>query len=378
MGIDNNFLQNQEKFIFPPAERLEGAKKQLWEKARRILSGLGFDFSSHYGSKKGEEIVERIVEIEQMTKGEDYDVDENLFIETDIDYQGRPAIFKMVAQADPGYEPLYKIDYAVEGPDFQKEAERRLLREALMGEKLHKFGGEAVTADTIGQSETTPGKDMYFVKKVEDTEKPTDDFGYDEGKQLAATLFSLQYKVKSSALVNEVMAERKYKNQYELENEFSEDIFNDFDGYMDNSRAILNDRIADKAITKKQAKAVMAEMEKYREIITSTQMEDNEYSLVFNNTYLDNLKVDASGNIRLSDWSNVGTTQNRELSLVNDIGQALESARENLEKADEFERGLGEGLKEYYSDLDGFDSSRAEEMVKAIMRLAKLRTFQEI
>lgn len=380
MGIDNNFQQNQGKVeIFQPAERLEGAKKQIWEKAKRILSSLGLDFSSHYGGEKGEEIVERIDEIEQMTKGDDFDnVDDNLFVETEIDYQGSPAIFKMVAQADSGYNSDYKIDYAIESPDYQKEAERRLMREAVIGEKLGRFGGEAVSADIIEKSETTPGRDMYFVKKVRASEKPIDGFGYNEGKQLAVTLLGLQYEVDSSALIKEVMTERNYSNQYELENEFSEDVFNDFDGYLDNSRAILNDRVADKVITKKQAKAYMAEMEKFRTIIESRQMKDGGYSLSFNNTFLDNLRVDSSGKIRLSDWSNIGTTQNRELSMVNDIGQALESARECADEAAEFEQGLQEGLKEYYSKLSGISDTQAEEITTAILRLAKLRVFQEV
>jgi len=375
MGIENNFFNPPaNKQEMRPGEKLEESRKKIWEKAKKLLSGFGLDFSSESGREKEEEIVDRIQEIEVMEKGEEYDDgDDNLFLETEIDYQGKPVVFKMVAQSDPNYDPGYKIDYAKETPDYQKEAERRLLREAVINQKLAKFGA-SISADTILDAETKVGQDMYFVKSKAESTKEIADFGYEEGKQLAVSMFSLQYETDSSAIVNEIMKERGYNSQYELENEFSEDIFNDFQGYLDNSEAILNDCVADKIIKKTDAKKIFAEMKKYQSVIDSCQMQKNEYSIAHNNAFLDNISVSPEGKILLSDWSNVGTTQNRELSLVNDLGQTMKSARENLseENADAFLKGLEDELLSCYKKKD------KEEVAQAIIRLARLRTFREL
>ncbi|MCU0679172.1 MAG: hypothetical protein MUC28_01855 [Planctomycetes bacterium] len=386
MGIENSFG----KFKPPvaektprPGEKLEGEKREIWEKAKSVLAKMGFDFSARSGEEKEKELIKSIKRIKQMEKGGEYDnEEENLFLETDLEYMGKGAHLKMVAQADKNYDPGYKIDYAKESPDFQKEAERRLKREAITGQKLPIFTkGRKVSADIIEEAETIAGRDMFLLKTTEQSAKNPDDFGYDEGRETAKTLLILQYEVNSSALVNEVMREQGYKTQYELENEFSEDIFNDFNGYMDNSRRILKDRIKDRAITKKDAQLIEKEMEKYRSVIESRQMGEGEYSLAHNGSYLENMVVGRNGEVYLRDWNKVGTTQNRELSLINDLGLAFESAREHLgeEKAGEFIRGAEEEIKNFYTSRGENEEEKAKNrlVAEAVIRLTKLRTFAE-
>jgi hypothetical protein len=49
-----------------------------------------------------------------------------------------------------------------------------------------------------------------------------------------------------------------------------------------------------------------------------------------------------------------------------------------LKDFSQLKRGIEEGLKEYYSKLPDLNHSQAEEIASAVLRLAKLRVFQEV
>lgn len=352
-----------------PGDKLEGVRKKIWEKTREVLERVGFEFKSENGTEKEVEIVARLEEIEQLEKGEEYEnTDDNLFLEADFENNGILRKLKMVAQKYFGYDPNYKIDYAIETPDYQKEAERRLLREAIIGQELKNFtDGRSVTADVVVEAGTEAGRDMYLVKDEMESTREVEDFGYEEGQKLADTLFNLQYNVDATSLVKKIMKERGYSNQYELENEFSEDIFNDFDGFVDNCRDNFS---------KKEFKKVAGEIERYRQIIESRQLGEDEYSLSHNETYLDKLKIGSDSEVYLSDWQNIGTTQNRELSMINDLSRAFESASEILDedRANDFMKGAEDNLKSLYSEREGDNGIAAAE---AVIRLTRLRVFKE-
>lgn len=373
-SFENQFFKQAEQGVDSP----EKFRAKFLEKAKNILGRLGVAWESAAGQEKETEIKEDLERIEPMKKGEEYDEEEEMMLlETSVEIGGREQTFKMVAQTDPNYQPEYKIDYEKEMPDYQKHAERMLKREAIIGQKLARFtDGQAVSADTIEDADTTPGRDMYLAKSTLENHRELSEFGREEGRMLAQTLLNLQYNVRSSEMINEIMGEQGYGNQYELENEFSEDIFNHFDGYLENSQAILEDRVEDGDITREEVGKVRKEMEKYRPIIEGRQMGEDEYSLVHNECFVDKLVAGKDGNMYLADWKNAGTTQNRELSLVSDLGQAFESARDHMdeEKAGEFMEGAREKLEEFYS-REGAEQGKL--LAEAVVSLAKLRVFQE-
>lgn len=350
-GLELPVEKNHSQF-----EKLKGFRGQIWEKTKGILEKLNVRFSD----KEMENLaLERIKDLKN--KNEDY-----LFLDVDVERNGEILNLRTVGQIDKNYDPNREKNYDEWDLNTQEEGERWLNREILVNEKIHRFfKGDRIMADSLVDADRRPENgNMFFLKKTKEQTLDAEQYGETEGRALARTLLSLQNNLDSTGMVKEIMEEEEIETKLEMEQRVFEDYFDHFGGYMDDCAGILND-IDDEEL----AENIRNKMLDYQEIIESCQMEEDEHSLVHGNVNFDTV-IYEDGKAYLSDWRRAGTTQNRELSLVYDLGDILNEATERLEtpeQIDSFINGIISEIQECYKD--------EPEKGEAVINLAKLRSF---
>jgi hypothetical protein len=369
---------SEEEKVIRPGEKLEGFYKQLWERASKVMSALDLDLESKANLEKGKELEGKIEEIKKLEKDDDHK-DEYLFLETELQTDEGRLTLRMPAQIDKDYDPYKLIDYDEGNPGYEAESKRWLGREIMMLEKLNRFcEGEPILADTLIKANRNKASDEFFLlKKTEIGDKPPEEFGEAEGRALAETLLGLQYRVNATGLIKEIMAEEKLKTKYELENNVTEDYFDDKQGYLDNVKGEM------KGLPKDLRKQAWAEMKKQLEVVDMDQLEDGQYSLAHGNCKFDNL-VYKDKKILLADWKRPGTTLNKQLSIVYDLSDVYMDAIENIEdpeQAKAFLKGIEDRLRQEYQ---GKQFGRKDKtvsgaaMAEAVIKLTKLRAYSMI
>lgn len=349
--------------IARPGDKLEGFKAALWERTKAIFSRIGLDLAGKAGLTSEKAAVKEIKGI--RNNNEDYK-----FLDLEVELAGEQLALRSVAQVDDRYQPDREKNYDNWDLTPQEEAERWLNREILVNEKLAKFmGGVSVSADEMVKGNRDPKSGpMFLLKRVAEQEKEQEEYGEAEGRALAATLLEMQKRLRATDMVNEIMVENGIETKLEMEQKVFEDYFDHFDGYMENSQGVLED-LGDKALAERLA----ARMEQYREVIDDCQLEDDEYSLVHGNINFDTVRYSKEGRATLSDWQLAGKTQNKELSLVYDLGHAMQAAVENLDSAQQAEAFIGgveAEIKDFYKERPA--------VAEAVINLTKLRSFAMI
>ena len=150
---------------------------------------------------------------------------------------------RFIGQVDTKYDPDREKDYATWDLTPREEAERWLNREILVGEKINKFfSAGTISADSLVEyNRSRRVGEMFLLKKIKSAEKETEEYGEAEGRLLGQTLINLQTGLNATAMIKEIMVENGIKTKLEMEQRIFEDYFDNFDGYMDNSRVILGD-----------------------------------------------------------------------------------------------------------------------------------------
>jgi thiamine kinase-like enzyme len=342
-----------------PHEVLKGFRKKLWEKTRHLLISLGMDIPSQESSGTEDEIVDKILDIRN-------NCDDDKFLDAEIKLNDEDYNLRTIAQIDQEFNPDRKKNYDDWDLTAEEEAVRWLNREILVNEKLQKFTrGDTFSADELAKANRDPkAGTMYLLKKTKEQDKEQEQYGKEEGRLLAKTLLDMQSNLGATEMIKEIMAENGIKTKLEMEQKIFEDYFDNFQGYMDNSKEILK-HLADK----KLAKSINGRMKKFESIIKGCQMEENEYSFVHGDLNFNNI-IYSGDKAYLSDWQKAGKTQNKELSLIYDLGNVLQESVEkfdNIEQTKEFISGIEEEITEHYSDHP--------EVAEAIIILTKLRSF---
>ncbi len=338
-------------------EKIKQFKEDLISKAQEILERVGAEFNES-------EAMERVREINPQEEGEG-----DMFADLDASLKGEPVNLRLIGQHDEHYDPGREKDYEKWDLTPREEAERWLNREIIVNQKLKKFlSGDNISADEMIEANQDPrqGK-MYLLKKTQEQQKDFEDYEEKEGRAIARTLLDLQQNLRATEMVQEIMDENKIKTKLELEQKIFEDYFDHFNGYQENTEVILGD------MEHEIKEDIAAAIERYREIIESRQLEGHEYSLAHGGCYLDKVIYTEDGRALLSDWKRAGTTQNRELSLVYDLGDVTNGAIENMgsiENIKKYIKGIEEEIKEHYKD----DPRVAE----AVINLTKFRSLAMI
>ena len=339
----------------PPAEQLSDYGQELWGRAKTVLDKLGIAGIEQQAAEKINEI-----------NAED---ENDRFLDLVVPRGGENLSLRTVAPIDETYDPNRSKDYINWDLTNQEEAERWLNREIIINLKLDKFtDGETISADTLVEGNRDQGAgEMFILKKTQKQAKSFANYGEAEGSALAATLLKLQTKVRATEMIQEIMAEEKIADKTELEQLVFEDYFDNFDGYLENSSYILED-----AGDERLKAVVSAKMQIFRPAIEAGQLADDDYAFVHGNANLDNIKYAEDGQAYLGDWQRPGETNNHELALVYDLGDALKDAvlRLDLEKAKDFIGGAEAEIMEHYQD-----NPAAGE---AVIKLTKLRAFSMI
>lgn len=354
--MSEKFNELSESKKYSHFEKLEGFQAKLGGKVKNLLERLNAVFSSE---DMENEAVERIEDIEEGSE-------ECLFLDTEIERNGEVFNLRTVAQMEDDYDPNREKNYNEWDLTLQEEAERWLNREILVNEKIHKFfSGDRITADSLMDADrNSKNGNMFILKKTKERIIEIEEYGNIEGRALVRTLLSLQQDLDGSGMVKEIMDEEGIKTKLEMEQKVFEDYFDNFQGYMDDCKNILGG-----VDDHKLAEDIKNKMLSYGDIIRSCQMKKDEYSLVHGNVNFDTV-VYEDGRAYLSDWRRAGTTQNRELSLIYDLGDIFNEAIERLEtreQVDDFIGGVVAGIEEHYQD----EPPKAE----AVVNLAKLRSF---
>lgn len=342
-----------------PHEKLKGFHKELWERAQNVFERAGLSIPAD----KEQEIVERIQGVENKNE-------EDKFLNFEVERGGEELNLRLVAQIDKKYDPDRKKNYDKWDLTPEEEAVRWLQREIHVGRKFNKFfKGESVMADEEVEANPNPNqRAIFLLKRVKGQEKAPEEYGEVEGQALARTLLSMQDNLDATAMIKEIMAEEGIETKLEMEQKVLEDYFDHFAGYMENSRAILGD-LDDEEL----AKIIEEKMESYRETIEGRQLNEDEYGFVHGQVNLETVRFSPDGRALLSDWQMAGKTQNRELSIVYDLGNIYNDAVErfaSVKQMEEFIRGTETAIREHYQE----DTETAE----AIINLAKLRSFSMI
>lgn len=361
-GSGESGFDREEEIVVNPGEKLKGFKKALWERTRAVFARLGLDSRSIDNEEMGRSAVEKIGEI--RNKNED-----DKFLDLDIVRGGENLNLRTIAQADSKYNPDRDKNYNEWDLTPQEEAERWLNREILVGKKLAKFTiGESVSADELVDADRNPKEgSTFFLKRTKEQRGAQDKYGEAEGRALTKVLLDMQTNLRATEMVKEIMTEEGIKTKLEMEQKLFEDYFDHFDGYMDNSNAILEE-LGNEGL----ANRLRERMEKFRGVIEGRQLGEAEYSFVHGNINFDSIKYSKDGKAYLSDWQRSGKTQNKELSLVYDLGNALQEAVEKLEpkQAEDFIKGVESEIRDYYKDQP--------EVAEAVINLTKLRSFAMI
>jgi len=359
-----NESERKSAFEFEQLEKLKGFPKKLWEKARNTMTEL--KLAPGNSDEWPNEAKERIKGIENGSED-----DESRFLDLEVTKEGKTLEFRTIAQIDPKYNPDRKKNYDEWNLTPQEEAERWLNREIIIGESLSKYStGEQISADKLvdGNRNSKSGN-MYILKEVEQNSREPEKYGREEGAALARTLLDLQNNLKATEMVQNITSEEGIETKLELEQKIFEDYFDHFDGYAENTGVILGE-----VKNKKLRKEIGEALEGYRSTIEETQLEGDEYSLAHGNCKLENVVYNENGRALLKDWQRSGTTQNRELSLVYDFGDAMKDAVERFDdpkQAEDFISGIEEEVARHYENKN----ARAGE---AVVDLAKFRSFAEI
>lgn len=302
---------------------------------------------------------------EARDKSEDYK-----FLDVKIERAGERLDLRIFAQIDPKHDPDRKKNYDNWDLTPQEEAERWLNREILVNEKIRKFSaGADFSADEIVDANREPKAGaMFLLKRTGEQARVVGMYGEAEGRALAKTLLDMQSGLDATGMIKEIMEENGIETKLEMERKIFEDYFDHFDGYMDNSKVILEE-LGDEEL----AERIEGRMEQHREAIESRQLGEDEYSLVHGNVNFDTVKYSKDGRVSLSDWQLAGKTQNKGLSLVYDLGNVFQEAVEkfdDLRKAGQFIGGIEAEIRARYQD--------SPDMAEAIISLAKLRSFAMI
>ena len=132
--------KNQEQkpvFEFEQLEQLEkfkGFRKQLWEKAKSLLTELDLTPPGEKHEKWAKETTEQIKGIENGSED-----DESRFLDLQVTKEGQNLELRTIAQIDSKYNPDREKNYDEWDLTPQEEAERWLNREIIIGEKLTKY-----------------------------------------------------------------------------------------------------------------------------------------------------------------------------------------------------------------------------------------------
>ncbi|MCK5320594.1 hypothetical protein KAJ61_04345 [Candidatus Parcubacteria bacterium] len=350
--------------ITRPGEKLEGFNHQLLNRAKSLLNRFGLSLEGKNNLEAEEETIEKIKGIENGSDSED-----DMFLDLEFRRGKENLDLRLIGQINQEHDPNRKIDYDDWDLTAQEEAERWLNREIIIGEKLNKYlSGDQVSADELVETNQNQNAgDLFILKKTAEADKSFEHFGKSEGKALAMTLLNLQDNLKSTEMVKEIMLESNIKTKLELEQKIFEDYFDHFNGYMENSNDILED-LDNENLNEK----ITAKMETYRDIIESRQLGKDEYSLAHGHCKLEAMVSTKDNKMLLSNWKRPGTTQNRELSLIYDFGDAFNDAVERFEapaQAEEFISGAESEIREHYDD---------PKTAEAVINLTKLRAFAMI
>ncbi len=354
----------QQEKVIRPSEKLEDFHQKLWGRVKSLLNRFGLNFEGEDNLDKEKEIIEKIKEIKNGAEGEG-----DMFLDLEFKRGEENVNLRLIAQIDSDYEPRRDIDYDEWDLTPQEEAERWLNREIIVGEKLNRYlSGEPISADKLIEANRDKNAgNMFILKKTAEAGKPHKQFGQAEGRALARTLLNLQNNLKATEMVKEIMAENNIKTKLELEQKIFEDYFDNFNGYMDNSEDLLTD-LDDEEL----AGRIRKKMESYRKIIESRQLSKGKYSLAHGHCKLEAMVYTKEGRMFLGNWKRPGTTQNRELSLIYDLGDAFNDAIEKFEtpaQAREFIKGVEKEIRDYYDD---------PKVAEAVIKLTKLRAFAMI
>jgi len=344
----------KEKQEISLTEKIKQFKEGLISKAQEILGRTGIEFNQ-------DEARERVEEINPQQEGE-----EDMFAEIEADLDSEPVSLRLLGQYDEHYDPEREKDYDKWDLTPREEAERWLRREIIINQKLNKFLSQgSVSADQIIEANHDPRQgDLYLLKRTREQHKDFEQYGEQEGRAIARTLLDLQKNLKATKMIQEIMAENQITSKLELEQKIFEDYFDHFEGYQENTQKELGE------MEHEIKHEIATALTRYEDIIKSRQLEGHEYSLAHGGCYLDKIIYTADGRALLSDWKRAGTTQNRELSLVYDLGDVMNGALENLDSIDnikEFIRGIEEEIKEHYQDDD-------PRVAEAVINLTKFRS----
>lgn len=335
-------------------EKIKAFKLDLMDQALSI-------FRQHGARADEAEAKRSLKELNSSEAGEG-----DMFYETEEERDGERVILRQIGQYDEGYKPDREKNYDDWDLSPREEAVRWLKREILVNKKFSKFySGPRVNVDEIVEANSNEKSgDMYLLKRTEDQSRDPEDWGEGEGRAIARTLTDLQ-ETDATGMINEIMTEEGIKTKLEMEQKIFEDYFDNFDGYRENTAVILGD------MRHKIKKEIAVALERYRDDIDGRQLGGEEFSLVHGNCHPDTIVFDKDGRALLSDWKLAGKTQNKELSLVYDLGQImadkLESA-EDIDKLSSFITGLEAGIYERYGRKD-------RAVAEAVINLAKFRSF---
>lgn len=337
------------------AEKIREFKDGLLGKAREILKSRGAEFDEKQAGQT-------LRELNPREEGEG-----DMFADFEVAVGGEPAKLRLVGQYEENFNPDREKNYDEWDLIPREEALRWLNREIIVNEKLAKFNkGDNISADeTVEANRGIKAGDLYLLKKSQEQRGNPEFYGEKEGGAVAKTLLNMQDNLRATDMVCEIMSENSIKTKLELEQKIFEDYFDHFDGYKENTTVILEE--VEHSIKDKIAKA----LERYREAIESRQLEGHEYSLAHGNCNLETVIYTEDGKALLSDWKRAGTTQNKELSLVYDLGEIMADKLENTESlqgTDDFIKGIEEEVEERYRQDD-------PAVAEAVINLAKFRSF---
>ncbi len=337
------------------AEKLKEFKAQLMKKAQEI-------FRANRGELDQSMAKERLRQLNPLDQSD-------MFMDFDGQIAGGTTNLRLIGQDDGNYNPEREKDYNKWDLTSREEAERWLKREIIVNEKLAKFyQGESISADSlIDANKDVSSGDRYLLLSREAADREPVDYQEAEGRAITRTLLDLQENLKATEMIQEIMAENGITTKLEMEQKIFEDYFDHFDGYQENTGVILSEM-------KHQIKEEIAlALEKYRPVIENRQLAGDEYSLTYGNCNLGAV-IFKQGRALLADWRRAGKTQNKELSLVYDLGEIMADKLENtdsIKNTEAFIAGIEAELYRNYGDKD-------RGVATAVINLAKFRSLAMI